>query len=842
MLPGLNSSNIDLDGQQWYYLKVYVNISILNYHSYMHCNRCLFITCLLVVLTTFTCVQAQVRSRINLDEGWKFHLGDAAAATKDFNYTIENIFSKTGSTGYTAINPDFEDSAWQTVQLPHDWAVQLPFVYSADANVMSHGYKPIGGLFPQNNIGWYRKHFRIPAADSLHRFTIQFDGIFREANIWINGLYAGNNKSGYAGVSFDITDYLNFNTDNVIVVRADASQYEGWSYEGAGIYRHVWLTETGNIHLAENGVYVYTYLHNNTAIVNIETTINNNESTLVNCNVFTYVTNRNGQQIGEVNIAPVSVYPQKNKYIKQQVLITQPVCWSPDTPYLYRVVSLVKSGTQLLDSCSQRVGIRTINVNEKGIYLNDKYIKIKGVNCHQDHAGVGTAMPDFLQYYRIKLLKEAGVNAYRTSHNEAAPELLDACDSLGILVLEEQRLQNSSPEYTDQFKRMLLRDRNRPSVFMWAVGNEESYVQRNSHNKRIVQSLINIQKDLDPSRTCTYASAIDTVYTGINEVIPVRGFNYRLKDIQPYRAAHPKQPVIGAEMGGTVGTRGIYVQDSVNAYVPDEDITAPSQKNRAEEWWSLCAKIKWWPGGFVWAGFDYRGEPTPFTWPGINSNSGIMDMCGFPKNIYYYYQSWWTGKDVLHISPHWNWKGKEGQPIDVWVNTNADNVELFLNKKSLGKKSMPVNGHLQWNVVYEPGVLEAVANKKGKKLTARVQTTGAPYKLVLLPDKTQLAADGKDGTVINVTVLDKQGLEVPDASNFIHFNVAGASIIGVGNGNPNSHEPDQCEPGNWQRKLFNGKCQLIVQAGKLQKAITVIASSPQLIAATANLSTSGFVQ
>ncbi|MDQ6761988.1 MAG: glycosyl hydrolase 53 family protein, partial [Bacteroidota bacterium] len=373
---------------------------------------------------------------------------------------------------------------------------------------------------------------------------------------------------------------------------------------------------------------------------------------------------------------------------------------------------------------------------------------------------------------------------------------------------------------------------------MWSIGNEEGYIQTTVTGKRIAQTLLAKQKELDPTRTSTYGADVANIYKGVNEVIPVRGFNYRVAGVDPYHKDHPEQPILGTEMGSTVTTRGIYEKDTINAYVPDQDITAPWWANTAEQWWSVAATRPWWMGGFVWTGFDYRGEPTPYQWPNINSHFGIMDMCGFPKNIYYYYQSWWTNKDVLHISPHWNWPGKEGQPIDVWVNSNADNVELFLNGKSLGKKDMPRNSHLQWKVNYEPGTLSAVAFKKarlngavgqGRKVTASVETTGAPAEVVITPYKTTMIADGKDATVINVTLVDKEGREVPDANNLIKFSITGpATIIGVGNGDPSSHEPDKYFDNNWQRKLFNGKCQVILQAGNVPGVIKFEASSEGL--------------
>ena len=487
-----------------------------------------------------------------------------------------------------------------------------------------------------------------------------------------------------------------------------------------------------------------------------------------------------------------------------------------EDPYLYRAVAVIKSGSKIIDQVKQRFGIRTLAFDgEKGFFLNGKSVKIYGTNNHHDHAGLGSALPDYINYYRIGLLKNMGVNAYRTSHNAPTPELLEACDSLGMLVMDEHRLLNSSPEYISQLERLILRDRNHPSVFMWSIGNEEGWIHTNSNGRRIAQTLLAKQRELDPTRTSTYAADVANVFTGVNEVIPVRGFNYRQFAVADYHRDHPTQPIVGTEMGSTVTTRGIYEKDSIRAYLPDQDITAPWWASTAETWWTLAAVNPYWMGGFIWTGFDYRGEPTPYEWPNINSHFGVMDMCGFPKNIYYYYQSWWTDKDVLHISPHWNWRDKRGQPIDLWVNSNADNVELFLNGKSLGKKDMPRNSHLQWKVNYEPGTLEAVAYKNGKKLSSKVETTGTPVEVVVTPYKTTMLADGKDATVVNISVVDREGREVPDADNMIKFHVNGdAKIIGVGNGDPSSHEPDKCVDGAWQRSLFNGKCQAIIQTGK----------------------------
>lgn len=759
----------------------------------------------------------RARFRVNFDENWKFHLGHATDPTKDFNYRITNIFAKSGRCEGTAIDPKFDDSQWRVLDLPHDWAVELPFQNSSNFDVMAHGYKPVGGLYPETSIGWFRKDFLVAKADSGSRFSIQFDGIFRDANFWINGFYLGNNQSGYIGVAYDITDYINFKDTNVVVVRVDATQYEGWFYEGAGIYRHVWLNRYNNVHIADNGVFVHSRIKGNKAKISIETTIGNQSlSKAKGITIYSYLTDRNGKKIVVCKSPSFQIPVNGLKKINQEIGISNPRLWSLDDPYLYRVVSVVKQNGNEIDRQVTRIGIRTITVDaENGLFLNGKHIKIQGTNNHQDHAGVGSALPDYLQYYRIRLLKEMGVNSYRTSHNPPTPELLDACDSLGMLVMDETRLLNSSPEYMDQFKRLILRDRNHPSIFMWSIGNEEGYIQWNSVGKRLALTFLGVQKELDPSRTSTYAADLGNVFTGINEVIPVRSFNYREKYLEAYHNDHPSQPIIGTEMGSTVTTRGIYVKDTINCYVPDQDITFPWWASRAEDWWPIAANNPWMLGGFVWTGFDYRGEPTPYHWPNVNSHFGIMDVCGFPKNIYYYYQSWWKDEPVIHISPHWTWKKMEGKPIDVWVNSNADSVELFLNGVSMGKKEMPRNSHLQWQVPYQPGVLKAIGKKDGTYIEYTVETTDEPMDIVTTPYKTTMLADGKDATVINFSVTDSKGREVPDAQNLLRFTLTGdAKIIGVGNGDPSSHEPDKCPDGKWQRRLFNGKCQLILQAGK----------------------------
>ncbi len=776
-------------------------------------------------------IAQSVREKVSLDEGWKFHLGNSSDPIKDFNYGITNIFSKAGEAGNTCINPYFNDSKWQTVDVPHDWAVELAFEKSTVFDMDSHGYKAIGAAHPENSIGWYRKTFTVSPKDSGNKYVLQFDGVYRDCKVFINGHYLGANFSGYMGFVLDVTDYLNFRIKNVITVRVDASQFEGWFYEGAGIYRHVWLNKIHPLHIASSGTYVQTKLSAGNASIITETKIQNQLYTNIAAEIESYVIDKAGKKVASFAAQKINLKVNEIKTINQTATVITPKLWSIDNPNLYKLISLVKANGKTIDSVVTKFGIRTIVVDkDKGLFINGKFVKVLGTCNHQDHAGVGSAVPDALQYYRIKLLKEMGDNAYRTSHNPPTPELLDACDELGMIVLDENRLLGSSEEVMNQFERLILRDRNHPSVFMWSLANEEHGLQYTDVAKRIAYTLLAKQKELDPSRTATYAADMGNIKRGINEAIPVRGFNYNLAGIDPYRRDNPNQPIIGTEVASTVCTRGIYINDTIKGYVPDYDSIFPPWASRAETWWKLAAERDWFMGGFIWTGFDYRGEPTPYTWPCINSHFGVMDVCGFPKNDYYYYQSWWTNKDVLHIFPYWNFKGKEGQTIRVDVNSNAEEVELFLNDKSLGKKTMERNSHLSWNVNYQPGTLKAIGWKKGRQFETTIETTDEAYKIVATPDRTSITADGKDIAVFNISVTDKKGREVPDAMNMLHFTVTDAKIIGVGNGDPSSHEADKYEYGKYQRSLFNGKCQVIVQSTKTKGQINFEATGDGLVA------------
>lgn len=733
----------------------------------------------MVSLVAAVALASHSREIVSLDSDWKFALGHAADAAKDFNYGLDSFgaFAKAGIED-GAMGRGFGDTAWRTVQVPHDWCVELPFDSKGD---LMHGFKAIGRRFPENSIGWYRKSFDLPKEDAGKRFVLKFDGIFRDAQVWVNGQYITRNTSGYMGFTVEVTKVLEAGARNVIAVRVDASVYEGWFYEGAGIYRHVWLNKTNHDYFVEDEQFIKPDVKGN---VVAEITTNTTKPRTAKLRI----TNDDGKVVAES--APTKLKGDKNTL---KLKVANPKLWSPDSPTLYKAQLLLLDGENVLDLFETNIGFRNVVFDpDKGLFINGKPTEIKGVCNHHDHAGVGAALPDRLNEWRLERLKEMGCNALRTSHNPPTPELLDACDRLGILVQDENRLFSAGPEGMSQMERLVKRDRNHPSVFMWSLGNEEWGVQTSRAGEQISQALYDLTRKLDPTRTITQAVNVGDEWEGSNKVVDNRGFNYNLYGADSYHKKHPKQPIHGSEVASMLSTRGEYKSNNGKNVMDAYDYKKVDWGSGSEEWWSWKLQRPWFSGGFVWTGFDYRGEPTPHSWPTISSHFGILDTCGFPKDVFYYYQSWWSDKPVLHILPHWNWKGKEGQTVDVWVFSNFDKVELKLNGKSLGTRSMPPGGHLNWEVDYQPGELTAIGTKGDLKNVATVRTTGATSQLELEPDRSQITADGKDVSVIAVKGLDGASLLNPLANEKVEFEIEGPGrIIGVGNGDPNCHEPDQ---------------------------------------------------
>ncbi len=785
------------------------------------------------------------RERLLLDFGWRFHLGHAQDPARDFGFGAQDrelTFAK--SDAVAAVSQiDFDDKAWAEIDLPHDWALDLPFKDSP--NLPEHGAKPLGREFPETSIGWYRRVFALPAAATGKSIAVEFDGVGRNAMVLFNGHYLGVNLSGYAPFRFDLTDFAEYGGKNVLVVRADASLGEGWFYEGAGIYRHAWLTITDPLHIRQWGNQVTTQIQGGAAIVNIRTEVENESSEDKTCRVISRLVDADGHDVAGAQTPSLSVPAGGRSTLEEQATINDPRLWSLEEPYLYRAITTVESDGVIADAEQTSFGVRSIRFDaENGFFLNEKPVKIKGTCNHQDHAGVGVALPDRLHYYRIERLKEMGSNGYRTSHNPLAPELLDACDRLGMLVMAETRMMSSCPEGLSQLERMIRRDRNHPSIVIWSLGNEESD-QASPLGVRMVTNMKRLARQLDPTRPVTVAMN-GAWGKGVSNVVDVQGFNYgdeggginTAKNIDAFHKKFPAQPTIGTETASAVGTRGIYEKDEKRGYVSAYDASPFDYTTSSEQWWTIYDERKFLSGGFAWTGFDYRGEPSPYSWPCISSHFGIMDTCGFPKDNYFYYQAWWAANPVLHLFPHWNWSGKEGQEIAVWCFTNLDSVELFLNGTSLGSRKVMRNSHVEWKVKYTPGVLEARARKDGKVvLTDRRETTAAPAMIVLRPDRKTIYADGEDASVITVEAVDARGRIVPLALNQISFKLSGAGrLIGVGNGDPSCHESDRpFSTTEATRSAFNGLCMAIVQSRKQSGSIRVEASSEGLEGASVTI-------
>jgi beta-galactosidase len=771
------------------------------------------------------------RERLLLDSGWRFHFGHANDSTKDFSFGRSGTFSKTGN----FIAPgraNYDDGDWKAVDLPHDWAVELPF--QNDPALQSRGFYPMGRNYPETSIGWYRRVFELPAADAGKRLSIEFDGVYRHATVIFNNCYIGEHQSGYVPFRFDVTDFAVPGGRNVLVVRVDATLSDGWFYEGAGLYRHVWLVKTHPVHVRQWGTLVRSQVRTGEATLSIRTEVDNEANGRQNTRVISTILDPTGKAAARSATAPSAIAGWDGHTYEQRIPVTNPALWSLEQRNLYKLVTEVESGGAIVDRYETTFGIRTLEFDgEKGLLLNGKSVKVKGTCNHQDHAGLGAALPDAVQHYRVRKLQEMGSNAYRSSHNHPTPELLDACDRLGMLVMDETRMMSSNPEGLSQFEALVRRDRNHPSVFLWSMGNEEGEAAT-ERGFRILTAMKRIATEQDGSRLVTIAPlGGNSMNRGGFAACDVQGYNYADPAAERFHEATPKIPVIGTETVSAVATRGIYKIDRENGYVGSYDPWTTTGRASAEGWWSFTNARPWLSGGFVWTGFDYRGEPSPYGWPNISSQYGIIDTCGFPKDTFYYYQSWWGSKPVLHVFPHWNWPGLEGKDVMVWVHSNLENVELFLNGKSLGAQQMQKDRHLAWRVTYAPGVLEARGFRGGQQvLTAKRETTGPAAKLVLRADRQEIAADGEDVAMFAVEVQDARGRVVPLADNRVAFKVAGCGrLIGVGNGQPSSLESDK----GAARKAFCGLCMGIVQAARHSGSVTVEVTSPGLDAATVTI-------
>jgi beta-galactosidase len=758
------------------------------------------------------------REQLLFDFGWKFQFGHGTDPARDLGFgSGQGDFAKTGDFAFAKAK--FDDSKWRPLNLPHDWAVELPFVHDEAQN--SHGFKPIGRRYPETSVGWYRREFDIPASDLGRRITFEFDGAFGSVLIFVNGCFIGRNDNGYAPFRFDVTDFLSYGAKNCIVARVDASFGDGWFYEGAGIYRHVWLTKTDALHFGHWESTVRSALTTSAtkaassvgATLTLATIVQNEGKQAETAKVSWQILDGAGKTVATAESATQSIAVDGSASFTAAAKLANPSLWSVEAPTLYSAIVTVEAGGKPRDAERVNFGVRTAEFTaDKGFFLNGKSVKIQGTCNHQDHAGVGAAVPDRLQWFRLGVLREMGGNAVRTSHNMPTPEWVEACDRMGMMMMCETRQMSSSPEGMAQLEAMVKRYRNSPSIILWSIGNEEWQLQNEmaEEGAKIGATMVRRVHELDPTRVVSAAVNGDNE-KGVSDSFDIIGFNYGLSLPDKYHQEHPTRPIYGSETSSAISTRGVYATDplrnTVNAY---DSVVRWGET--AEEWWKFYGTREWEAGGFAWTGFDYRGEPTPYGWPSINSQFGIVDMCGFPKDTFYYYKAWWGKEPALHLFPHWNFEGREGEEIPVWVYSNLDEVELFVNGQSQGSQKVPHLGHVQWKVKYLPGAIEARGSKDGKVvLTEKRETTGPAVSIRLTADRMEIDADGEDVALLKVEALDKDGRSVATAGNLIGFNISGeGKLIGVGNGDPNCQEGDK-EP---KRSLFSGLAQVIVQSSK----------------------------
>ena len=769
-------------------------------------------------------------SRIEKDfcNNWKFHLGD-----------VDN-----------AKDPSFDDSGWRTLNLPHDWSIEGEF--SND-----HPATPGGGALP-GGIGWYRKKFKIPESAKDKLVFIDFDGIYQYSEVWINGNTLGIRPNGYISFRYDLTPYINFgNDENVISVKVDNSQQPNsrW-YTGSGIYRNVQLIITNKVFIAHWGTFVTTpEVSRYTSRVVINTKIRNASKHDRHVTLITTIYDTNGKKV-TFSSSDNLITKRSALEVDQEMTVIRPVLWSVENPYLYKAVSRLEWEGTIYDEYETVFGIRYFSFHSKrGFLLNGKSVKIKGVCNHHDLGCLGAAINMRALERQLEILKGMGCNGIRTSHNPPAPELLDLCDRMGFIVMDEafdMWKKNKSPYdyhlYWDEwYKRdledLILRDRNHPSVFIWSIGNE-ILEQWDSTGIEMAKELVTIVKNIDPSRPITSGCndpnpSNNIIKSGALDLI---GYNYHHEEFLDFHKKFPGQKFIAAETNSALATRGHYdmPSDSIRIWPVrwdrpvkgNPDYTCSAYDNCHAGWgstheatWKVVKKHKFLSGMYIWTGFDYLGEPTPYSWPARSSYFGVIDLAGFPKDVYYLYRSEWTDNPVLHIFPHWNWK--EGDIIDIWVYTNCKEVELFLNDKSLGlKKKMAEDLGLIWEVPYIPGKIKAIGKTKDKKtISKEVKTAGEPAKIILSADRNTIYADGRDLSFVTVKIVDKEGTLVSDANNLVKFEISGEGFIaGVDNGLQTSHEPFRAD----YRKAFNGMCLTVIQSNERAGKITLTAKSEGL--------------
>ncbi|HYM95072.1 MAG TPA: glycoside hydrolase family 2 TIM barrel-domain containing protein, partial [Chitinophagaceae bacterium] len=805
---------------------------------------------IITLLLAFININAQNnRQRLLMDFNWRFSQTDTIGADKT----------------------SFNDTKWRTLNLPHDWSIENTFIEDAPTGGRG-GYLPTG-------IGWYRKHFVLPKSVIKNNIWIEFEGVYQNSDVWINGHHIGHYPNGYMSFWYDLTPYIK-SGENILAVCVDNSlQPNSRWYSGSGIYRHVWLNIADPVHVAQWGTYITTPAVDSTsATVDIKTKIENNSTVSKNVVLQSIVFNEKGNEVARAE-SPFSLASKTEAEWEQKITVSSPALWSLETPNMYSLQTIILDNGKILDEVTSSFGIREIKYDvNKGFFLNGKHIKMNGVCLHHDAGSVGAAVPEAMWMRRLKILKEMGCNAIRTSHNPPAPEFLDLCDKMGFLVMDEAfdvwesgKVKNDYHLYFDEWWQrdatgQIQRDRNHPSVVIWSAGNEIPD-QKNDKGIELLKALLAVYHKEDPTRPVTTANDDIAADNGATKLAfmqeeDIVGYNYvdrwherRELFYSIDRHDHPDWKMTGTESVSIGGVRGNYYGG--NFFSVDSSVIRPAYMAgviRAEQLWKFVSLHDYVIGDFMWTGIDYLGEAR---WPNKNSSSGVIDLCGFPKDGYYFYQSQWTKKPMIHLFPHWNWKGKEGQVIQVMAYTNCDSVELFLNGRSFGIKALefpregnsgawnrydrpPVNAttgdlHLMWDVPYEPGTLKAVGRKNGKIVVAEeIHTAGAPAAIRLSVDRDTINADQRDVTHIKVEVIDENGYLVPDANNRVQLKIEGeGNLIGFDNGNPADHTSMKSS----ERRTFNGLALAVVQSGNQSGTIRVEANSPLIEGASIEITT-----
>lgn len=734
-----------------------------------------------------------------LNKGWKFIEKDLSVLPPTKQHDEVYGFAKGGANKGPA-DASYDDSEWEEVKLPHDWVVKKEFEESGSPN---QGYKERG-------VGWYRIKFNLTDEDRDKQILLEFEGASCDAVVYVNGMLLKRSFSGYNSFQVDMTDMAHFGVvPNTLAVYVNASAWEGWWYEGAGIYRNVWLVKKEAVHIAYNGVYIKPVkLSNHVWDTKIEVTVENSFEFSKAFTIETYLMDSDNNQIGKV-ISEAEIAPYEVTSFSQSIEVEKPILWDIDNPRLYRAKSIVRDSSGKEDYLVTNYGYRSIHFDAKnGFYLNDKSMKLKGFCNHQDHAGVGAAVPYAIKEYRVGLLKELGANSYRLAHNPD-PEILEICDKLGMMVMEENRTFNSSKDTMEDLAGIVINARNHPSVIMYSIFNEEP-LQGTAKGRRMAGRMQAVVKQLDDTRVVL--GAFNGGYMeeeGASTILDMTGINYNPARYDDFHGKYPNTLLIGSETASAFMVRGEYKTDMEKHLINCYDDECALWGNTIKEAWKYVNERPFVAGTFVWTGFDYRGEPTPFEWPSVATFFGTYDSCGFEKDACYFYKAFWKSEPMVHLLPHWSLEVEEGSNVRVMAITNCEEVALYLNDKLIGRKDADQYEQVNFEVPYEKGSIKAIGYINGKEVVTDSKVTASTPKTVKIGlSKRFMSADELDSVAVNVWIEDEAGNMIPTGNHMIRFEVEGSGeIIGVGNGDPNSHEPD-CAP---FRKLYNGFAQAIIQ-------------------------------